>query len=192
MSLLKSTLGLALLLSFAGISHAQDDVETIEAVEKVPSKKLQERGERIRGPITSLRMAGLMLVGFDENTDYRITRTEFDTGHQQAFKKADADNSGTLSLFELEDWRLKALGSLDARPGNLAFDKDYDQRVTREEFNDVLGHVFKVTDKDEDGIIIFSELVHVFEMPTRRLSEDGRERPNGTGQQQRNRRRGGF
>jgi len=52
------------------------------------------------------------------------------SGLAKAFKSADKDDSTTLSLFELEDWREAALGSLDAAPGTLAFDKDFDQRVT--------------------------------------------------------------
>ena len=197
MPLFRTALAFTLLLSGANIAHAQDDMETIdtiESVEKVPSKKLQRAGKHMRGPITSLHKAGLLLASFDKNSDYEITQAEFAAGRMQAFKQADTDNSGVIGMFELEDWREKALGSLDAAPGNLAFDKDYNQRVTREEFDAALDVVFKGADKDKNGIIAFSELVHVFEIPSRPVFDEARKRPDGFDQIDRNRRRrvGGY
>jgi len=189
MSLLKTIFASTLILSVAGLAQAQDDIDTIEAIETVPSKKLQTRGQHIRGPVTSLYTAGLMLAGFDKNTDYSVTRAEFDAGRIQAFEIADKDKSGALGLFELEDWRQKVLGSLDAPPGNLAFDKNYDQRVTRTEFDTVLGHIFKRADKNEDGRVISSELIHVFEMPYRPVSNETRRHPETLNDAERNRHR---
>ncbi len=192
MPLFRTALAFTLLLSGANIAHAQDDMETIdtiESVEKVPSKKLQRAGKHMRGPITSLHKAGLLLASFDKNSDYEITQAEFAAGRMQAFKQADTDNSGVIGMFELEDWREKALGSLDAAPGNLAFDKDYNQRVTREEFDSALGVVFKGADKDKDGKIEFSELVHVFEIPSRPEFREPRQRLDELDQANRNRRR---
>lgn len=179
-----------LAVPFAG---AQDSLES--DVEQLPNKKLEQRGERIKGPITSITAAGLLFATFDKNADYQIDTVELAAGKTTSFKAADSDKSGTLSLFELEDWRKAALGSFDAAPGNLSFDKDYDQRVTSEEFEQALNYVFKVSDKNEDGSLSFEEMIRVFEMPRRSRPNSGANGQNGnrpSGQQgQRPNRQGG-
>ena len=167
--------------------------EDAEVIEDIPNKKLERRGERIKGPVTSIGAGAMLFASFDTNNDYKINRVEFSAGRTQAFNSADKDASKTLSLFELEDWRKAALGSLDAAPGNLAFDKDYDQRITRAEFDHALGFVFNVNDKNDDGALTFSELVKVFEMPRRirvEKEEDPIERINRQGRNDQQRRRG--
>jgi len=163
----------------------QEDIE----VETLPNKKLERRGEHVSGPITAISAGALVFAGFDKNTDYKITAQELAAGLTTAFKTADKDKSKTLSLFELEDWREAALGSLDAAPGTLAFDKDFDQRVTRSEFDHALTFVFKTGDKNDDGILELKELVKVFEMPRRPVieEEDAIERINRQGREQRRR-----
>lgn len=143
----------------------EDDLELI------PNKKLEQRGQRISGPITSISAAGLLFASFDKNSDYSIDSDELSVGQSTAFKIADKDQSGAITLFELEDWRIAALGSLDAPPGNISFDKDYDQRVTQAEFNHALGYVFNAHDKNEDGQLSFQEITRVFEMPRRPIIE---------------------
>lgn len=164
-----------------------------ELVEELPNKKLERRGERMKGPITSVGAGAMVFAGLDKDADYKITEIELTSGITLAFNSADKDNSKSLSLFELEDWREAALGSLDAAPGNLAFDKDFDQRVTRAEFNHALRLVFESGDKNKDGILAFSELVKVFEMPRRPTieeKEDPIERINRQARREQQRRRG--
>ena len=177
----------------SGVATADPLLEDAELVEELPNKKLERRGERIKGPITSVGAGAMLFASFDKSADYKINAAEFTAGLKTAFKSADKDRSTTLSLFELEDWRVAALGSLDAAPGNLAFDKDYDQRVTRAEFDYALNYVFKAGDKDDDGVLEFSELVKVFEMPRRPTIEDDEDpiaRINREGRRQEQRRRG--
>lgn len=164
-----------------------------DIIEELPNKKLERRGERIKGPVTSVGAGAMLFASFDTNADYRVSEAEFIAGRRQAFNAADKDKSKTLNLFELEDWREAALGSLDAAPGNLAFDKDYDQRITRAEFDHALNYVFNAGDKNEDGVLAFSELVKVFEMPRRPViekEEDPIERINRQGRRDQQRRRG--
>jgi len=173
MTLFRLILTASLLCAVSTMAFAADPLlEDEELVEELPSKKLERRGERIKGPITSVGAGAMLFASFDTNADYAINDLEFAAGRTQAFNAADKDKSKTLNLFELEDWREAALGSLDAAPGNLAFDKDYDQRVTRAEFDYALGYVFKAGDKNEDGVLAFSELVKVFEMPRRPLIDE--------------------
>ena len=147
-----------------------DDFE--EEVELLPNKKLEKRGERISGPITSISAAGLLFASFDKNSDYIIDALELSKGQAASFKIADKDKSGSITLFELEDWRKAALGSLDAPPGNISFDKDYDQRVTKAEFEHALSYVFAAKDQNEDGKLSFEEMTRVFEMPRRPIFEE--------------------
>jgi len=194
MTLFRLLFTASLLCALSTAAIAADPVfEDEELVEELPNKKLERRGERIKGPITSVGAGAMLFASFDTNADYQINQVELAAGRTQAFNTADKDNSKTLSLFELEDWREAALGSLDAAPGNLAFDKDYDQRITRAEFDHALGFVFNAGDKNEDGILAFSELVKVFEMPRRPVvekEEDPIERINRQGRRDQQRRRG--
>jgi len=194
MTLFKLLLTASLLCAASTPALAADPLfEDEDLIEKLPNKKLERRGERIKGPITSVGAGAMLFASFDTNADYTVNGLEFAAGRTQAFNVADKDKSKSLSLFELEDWREAALGSLDAAPGNLAFDKDYDQRITRAEFDHALGYVFKTGDKNDDGILEFSEMVKVFEMPRRPVIEDEEdpiERINRQGRRDQQRRRG--
>jgi len=194
MTLFRLILTASLFCAASSVALANDPIlEDVEEIETLPNKKLERRGERIKGPITSVGAGAMLFASFDTNADYKVNDLEFAAGRTQAFNAADKDSSKTLSLFELEDWREAALGSLDAAPGNLAFDKDYDQRVTRSEFDHALGFVFKAGDKNKDGVLEFSELVKVFEMPRRRPvadEEDPIDRINRQGRRDQQRRRG--
>jgi len=194
MTLFRLLFTASLLCAVSTAAIASDPLpEDEDLIEEIPNKKLERRGERIKGPITSVGAGAMLFASFDTNTDYSVNQVEFAAGRTQAFNAADKDSSKTLSLFELEDWREAALGSLDAAPGNLAFDKDYDQRVTRAEFDHALGFVFKAGDKNDDGVLAFSELVKVFEMPRRPVRENGEnaiDRINRQGRQNEQRRRG--
>ena len=176
-------LTLITMTSTAAFAQTNDDFDLDGEAETLPNKKLEKRGERIRGPITSISAAGLIFASFDKNSDYVVDKDEFATGQASSFKSADRDQSGSLTLFELTDWRKAALGSLDAAPSNLAFDKDYNQRVTSEEFENALNYVYKLSDKDGNNVLSFEEMIRVFEMPRRsRIGTD-----TGRGQRQGNR-----
>ena len=200
MTLFKLLLAATLMGSVSMTAMAQDQVpDDEETIEELPNRKLERRGTRVRGPITSVRAGAMLFASFDTNSDYKINEVEFAAGRTEAFNIADKDNSNSISLFELEDWREAALGSLDAAPGNLAFDKDYDQRVTRAEFDHALGYIFKAGDKNKDSVLEFTELVTVFEMPRRSAGGAGenagerRGRQGGQGQQgRRGQQRRGF
>lgn len=174
MTLFKTLLAASMLCALSSPVMASNQVpENEEILEEIPNKKLERRGERIRGPITSVGSGAMLFATFDTNADYKINTVELAAGRTEAFNAADKDKSKSLSLFELEDWREAALGSLDAAPGNLAFDKDFDQRVTRDEFDYALNFAFNAADKNKDTILEFSEMVKVFEMPRRGARENG-------------------
>jgi hypothetical protein len=159
-------------------AYAQVPIEDPNATIELPNKKLAKKGMRIEGPITSISAGGLLLASFDSNYNFQIDLNEFNNAKLHIFNIADTDKSGVISPFELEDWRKTALGSLDAPPGNLSFDKDYDQRITKNEFNKTLISIFESGDKNNDGILKFSELVNVFEISNRMVTNTDNESNN--------------
>ena len=159
-------------------AYAQVPIEDPNVTIELPNKKLAKKGMRIEGPITSISAGGLLLASFDSNYNFQIDLNEFNNAKLHIFNIADTDKSGVISPFELEDWRKTALGSLDAPPGNLSFDKDYDQRITKNEFNKTLISIFESGDKNNDGILKFSELVNVFEISNRMVTTTDNESNN--------------
>ena len=159
-------------------AYAQSPIEDPNATIELPNKKLAKKGMRIEGPITSISAGALLLASFDSNYNFQIDLNEFNNAKLQIFNIADIDKSGVISPFELEDWRKSALGSLDAPPGNLSFDRDYDQRITKNEFNKTLISIFESGDKNNDGILKFSELVDVFEISNRMVTTTDNESKN--------------
>lgn len=101
--------------------------------------------------VTVTRTGALLFAGFDRDDDYEIDRTEVSAGIERAFAKADTDSSGVLSLVELEDWRQKALGSMDAMPHNFTFAPNFARTVPPAKFKEVLSKVADNLDEDADG-----------------------------------------
>ena len=156
---------------------AQDDEldDTVDGLETLDEQEQTIPAmPRVRGPITIIQPGALLFATFDQDTDYVITRSEVEDGVKASFKTADRDSSGRLTLFELEDWREKALGSLGANPGNLSFDTDFDNQVSREEFSATIASLFDRHDVDESGTLIFSEIMQVLEVPRRQEVEKER------------------
>jgi len=164
------TSAMAAIILSASNGLAQDD--EIEAIESLDDQEQELPAmPRLRGPITVMKPAALLFATFDKNGDYAIDRLEAESGYENAFLRADRDGNKSLTLFELEDWREKALGSLDANPGNLNFDTDFDNRVSRSEFASALADLFDRHDDNDDGQIENSELMQILEVPRRKEPE---------------------
>lgn len=147
--------------------------------QKEERSQRQERGGQASsaGPINSVAMGGLWLAGLDSDGDYRVTREEFEAGKVKAFQLANRDNNQTLNLFELDDWRVKALGSEDASPGRFLFDPDFDQNISQKEFNTTLDGIFVRVDKDQNNILERAEILRIIDRSAR-----GRQGGQGTGE----------
>lgn len=122
------------------------------------------------------RTGALLFAGFDRDDDYVIDRTEVSAGIERAFLKADTDGTGLLSLVELEAWRQKALGALDATPNNFAFAPNFARTVTPAKFKEVISKVADNLDKDKDGNmdgkIAMADLMKNMALPTRGRADD--------------------
>ena len=117
------------------------------------------------------RAGALLFAGFDNNGDYIIDKEEVRIGIEQAFKRADRDGTGALSLVELEAWREKALGSVESAPTNFAFAPNFARSVSPAKFTETLQKVAEKLDADPDGntdgMIAMSDLLKSKSMPTR-------------------------
>ena len=162
------------LLTFSSLAFAQTEPVQIES-----DPEDRPRVEPLRGVISVVRPAGLLFASFDRNTDYQISLEEFNVGAQAAYKSANGDGSQTLSLIEVQNWRLAVLGSLDALPGNGSFDSNYDNRVTQDEFLEALRFEYDRADSDEDGIVSFSDLLQIRDLGQRGIR--GGQRGEGQG-----------
>lgn len=129
-------------------------VETVK-----PNAPIGTSGTFIKIP----RAGALLFAGFDRDGDYIINRAEVSAGISTAFTHADKDKNGTLSLVELETWRLAALGSSNTTPTNFSFAPNFARTVSQDTFREVLSHVAENLDKDDqgelDGKISMSDLL---------------------------------
>ena len=82
--LLSSALGFGL----TSAAFADPILEETLEVEEIPNKKLERRGERIKGPITAVSAGAMVFAGFDSNTDYAVTQAELEAGLTKSFKAA--------------------------------------------------------------------------------------------------------
>ena len=138
--------------------------------------------------ITIVGPASLLITSFNRNNDYVVDRAEFTAGRDQAFQNADSNRDGRISLFELDAWRLSALGSKDAAPMSMYFDADFNQIVTKKEFDAAFDTLFANSDKDGNSTIAFTELVRIAARPSGRPQG---KKPGQGGQKKRGQGKGG-
>ena len=174
--MIKFTTGFCALITVILCLEASQTAKADEGVETLQDPKANAENRMPRGAVTTLHAAGLLFASFDSNGDYTVDTAEFIAGRDASFARADQTGNGSLSLIELQDWRALALGSLDAAPSNMAFDRDFDQTVSYPEFDEMFGSIFQAKDTDADGRVAFSELIRVIEIPDRRRAE-GADRP---------------
>ncbi|NNC38059.1 MAG: hypothetical protein EX271_05730 [Acidimicrobiales bacterium] len=166
-------------------AHANEQVEALEDSKHKAEQRLPS------GAVTTLNTAGLLIASFDKDGDLVVNVEEYGGGRDANFMMADGDGNGAISLIELQGWRLHALGSLDASPSNMAFDRNFDQTISRVEFDEMFGHIFETHDVNADRELAFSELMRVIEIPDRRSGAraergEGSRREKGGGRRGRN------
>lgn len=140
-----------------------DDTESIATIET------KNRGTRSGQTILTPKAGALLFAGFDRNSDYKIDKTEVKSGIKAAYRFADKDNDGLVTLVELEAWRAAALGSADAAPTNFLFAPNFARTVSLEKFSEVLEKLAAQLDRDaqgeQDGIIEVSSLLRSYSPP---------------------------
>lgn len=95
----------------------------------------------------------------DANGDGKVTRREFD-GHRAAtFERLDRNADGVVDYRDAPRIRF-ARRKFDTAFEQVAelYDTNFDRRVTRYEWDHPKRDIFALIDKDEDGVVVLSEL----------------------------------
>ena len=146
------------------------EAQTIETIQR--KERIGRSGTVIQIP----RSGALLFAGFDTSGDYIIDKTEVAAGIARAFSRADRDNSKSLSLVELEGWRVTALGSEHASPSNFAFAPNFARTVSLPMFTKVLTELADRLDIDDqgemDGKISMADLLKDYRPPRQRKNDN--------------------
>lgn len=117
-----------------------------------------DRGE----PIRALMSADvLMLVSFDANGDLSVSGDEVTAGIDREFGRADTNGDGTLQPIEFQNWSNLVLGGTQLGPFRLDFDRNVDNVITREEFENEIRARVRDYDSDESGSVSRSEFIRL-------------------------------
>ena len=120
-----------------------------------------ERGERqqARGSGTFMQPVAALFIGMDSNQDKIVSRSELEAGLSTEWSSFERNPSATY----FAEWSNKALGSTDAMPNFLSFDKDFSGVISKDEFANQLTVHFNRMDKNKDGNIERSEMLVAFQ-----------------------------
>lgn len=113
-------------------------------------------GGGLIGPVA--RPISLLFAGFDTDFDMIVTRAEAQSASDDLWRRLSAGEAD-ISAIRMTDWLVEAFGSEDAQPSVIAFDNNFDGRVSRAEFDTRLKAEFGVLDKSGDGTLSRAELV---------------------------------
>lgn len=117
-----------------------------------------DRGEPLRALLSA---DALVFVSFDADGDLQITEAELTAGLAHEFTRADTSGDGQLQPIEFQNWANTALGGGHIGPFRLDFDRNVDNVITREEFENEFRARFREYDSDEDGVVTRPELVRL-------------------------------
>jgi hypothetical protein len=113
-------------------------------------------------PIRALLSADvMMLVSFDTDQDLSITEAEVTAGMAREFARADTNGDGSLQPIEFQNWSNAVLGGAQLGPYRLDFDRNVDNVITREEFENEIRARVRDYDSDENGVLSRSEFIRL-------------------------------
>lgn len=119
-------------------------------------------GERTNEPIRALLSAdALMFASFDADGDLSTTANEVTTGMAREFTRADSNSDGSLQPLEFQNWSNSVLGGTQMGPYRLDFDRNVDNVITREEFDNEIQGRMRDYDENQDTILTRAEMVRL-------------------------------
>lgn len=133
-----------------------------------------DRGVRQSG--TFVLPVGLFLSSLDKDSDKRVSRAELDAGITAEWAQFDR----SVSAIGLSQWSIDTLGSTDAMPTFLSFDRDFNGVVSEDEFTKKMTAEFTRLDQDKDGFVSRSEMIISFAAPEGR-AQSSRQDKKGQG-----------
>jgi hypothetical protein len=120
------------------------------------------RGDDRTAPIRALLSAdALMFVSFDGDGDLNVSQSESEAGIGREFARADSNSDGSLQPIEFSGWSNQVLGGSQIGPYRLDFDRNVDNVITREEFDNELRARFAQYDSDENNAVTRAEFVRL-------------------------------
>jgi hypothetical protein len=150
-----------------------------------PDRRGPGNGDRERGdrPAQS-RQSGVFLhpisaifISMDSNKDKVTSRAEMQSGVQMEWASFET----APSAITFAQWSVASLGSSDANPGFMRFDRDFNGIVSEDEFKSEFERSFDRADKNKDGRLERSEMTTEFAAQQGRRNQ-GSENGGGRGQ----------
>lgn len=148
-----------------------------------PQKGPRGGGERGGGDTGfegyAAKPVALLFAGMDQNDDLTVSGDELISGIDREWERlATAPAIGAL---EYGRWATSTLGSADALPSFISFDRDLNGRISELEFDDRLRAEFSDLDKDQNGVLDRAELIFRVTRPSR--GQQGGQQSQGRGGQ---------
>lgn len=119
-------------------------------------------GGRPGGPTQEARIArpvALLFVGMDVNHDLVLDGSALEASIKGEFTRADVDQNGQVTGFELAAWDKAVMGDSEALPDLRTMDPDFMNAVTLNEFTTALRREFERLDGDGDKHLTRAELL---------------------------------
>ena len=113
-------------------------------------------GERLSGYIA--QPIGLLLAGFDDNTDHSVSLKELKSGAETEWQIL-SHGQARAGAVDYSRWASSALGTDTALPARVSFDADLDGVITREEFISGMIAEFRKLDFNQDQQLTRKELL---------------------------------
>ncbi|MEP3892290.1 MAG: hypothetical protein ABJN69_17655 [Hellea sp.] len=126
---------------------------------------------------TFLQPISALFIGMDANDDKLVSNAEMEAATLAEW--ASFDRKPSASYFA--QWSLKSLGSTDAMPTFMSFDRDFSGTITQSEFTTQLEQEFDRLDKNRDGSLQRSEMIVAFAAPQGNRSRKGKGEKGGKG-----------
>lgn len=124
---------------------------------------------------TFLQPAALLLSDMDMNQDRVTTRVEMQSGIQSEWESFERNPSATT----FANWSRQSLGSIDANPTFMSFDRDFNGVISEDEFTTEIETLFARLDKNSDDKVDRSEMVIAFQAPAGRAQRRGNSQQGG-------------
>lgn len=140
-----------------------------------PDKRPPRGGDRGGGGQASYegyaaKPVALLFASMDHDQDGVLDGADLRVGIAREWTRLST--SSAIGALEYGAWAEMALGSPDALPSFISFDRDLNGRLSELEFDDRLRAEFSEFDKNSDGLLDRSELIFRVTRPSR--GEQGR------------------
>ena len=124
---------------------------------------------------TFMHPVAALFSSMDTNRDKRVSFEEVQSGSQAEWAGIGERPSATY----FAKWSLETLGSTDAMPTFMSFDRDFNGVISEGEFSSQLEREFKRLDKNADNVLDRSEMIVAFAARQGERSRGGQEQGRG-------------